>query len=155
TRREQVKGRMQPEEVLLFKFRKHPWSVYFKWLGKEGNGREVVYVKGQHDNKIHSLLAAGDIPFVPAGKPMALDPDRVLVRAACRHPITQAGIGASVERLGAVLDAVDRGDRRLGTLNTLGSIRRPEFNRPVAAVEHVLPPGFDPTLPRGGRRLYA
>jgi hypothetical protein len=154
TRREFVKGSMQPEEVLLFKFRKQPWSVYFKWLGKEGNGREVVYVRGQHQNKIHSLLAAGDIPFVPAGRRMALDPDSVLVRSASRHPIAQAGIGASIERLGALLDALERGDRRQGTLNNLGSIRRPEFTRPVAALEHVLPPGLDSTLPRGGRRMY-
>jgi hypothetical protein len=154
TRREFVKGRLHPEEVLLFKFRKEPWSVYFKWLGKEGTGREVLYVRGRHDNKIHSLLAAGDIPFVPAGKRMALDPDSLLVRSASRHPIHQAGIGASIDRLGALLDALDRGDRRQGTLTPLGSIRRPEFTGPVAALEHVLPPGFDPSLPRGGRRMY-
>src|SRR5205085_3781407 len=43
-RREQVNGKDQPEELLLVKFRKQPTSVYFKWLGKEGHGREVVYV---------------------------------------------------------------------------------------------------------------
>src|SRR5262249_8124468 len=47
TRREVVKDRPQPEAVMLFKFRKEPWSVYFKWLGKEGQGREVVYVRGE------------------------------------------------------------------------------------------------------------
>ena len=67
TRREQLNGKDKPEEVLLFKFRKDPWSVYFKWLGTEGKGREVVYVHGQYENKIHSILAAGDIPLMPAG----------------------------------------------------------------------------------------
>ena len=59
-RHEVVGGSDKPKEVLTFKFRKEPWSVYFKWLSKESAGREAIYVKGQHDNKIHTLLAAGD-----------------------------------------------------------------------------------------------
>jgi hypothetical protein len=31
------------EEVLVFSFRKHPWSVRFKCLNGEGEGREVLY----------------------------------------------------------------------------------------------------------------
>src|SRR5262249_40516470 len=142
------------EEVLLFKFRKRPWSVYFKWLGKEGHGREVLYVKGRHQDKIHSLLAAGDIPFMPAGKRMALAPDSLLVRSACRHPITAAGIAASIERLAAVQSAVERGDRKNGTLALLGPLNRPEFDRAVRALVHTLPPRLDPSLPKGGKRTY-
>jgi hypothetical protein len=137
-----------------FRFRKAPWSVYFKWLGPAGRGREVVYVKGQGDDKIHMLLAAGDMPLAPAGKRMALSPDNMLVRAASRHPITEAGLGASIDRIGQILEALDRGDQRKGTLNDLGNINRPEFAVPVPAIEHVLPPGLDPNLPRGGRCLY-
>ena len=154
TRHEVVRGENKPEEVMLFKFRKEPWSVYFKWIGPAGFGREVVFVKGHYENKMHTLLAAGDMPLAPAGKRMALAPDSIFVRNASRHPITEAGLGASVERLGHVLSAVDRGDYRYGTLNDLGTIARPEFARPVAAIEHVLPPGMDPNLPRGGRCLY-
>src|SRR5437899_386649 len=80
-RREQINGKDKPEEVLLFKFRKEPWSVYFKWLGQEGAGREVIYVKGQHENKIHTLLAAGDMPLMPAGRRIALAPDSLVVRS--------------------------------------------------------------------------
>src|SRR5438105_2690111 len=53
TRREQVNGKNNPEEVLLFKFRTQPWSVHFKWLSKESQGREVIFVKGQYESKIH------------------------------------------------------------------------------------------------------
>jgi hypothetical protein len=154
TRREMIKDKMNPEEVLLFKFRKNPWSVYLKWLGKEGQGREVVYVRGRYEGKIHTLLAAGDIPLMPAGRRMALLPDSFLVRSACRHPITEAGIGASIDRIGAVLAANERGDRRLGTMTLLADVRRPEFNRPVNALEHRFPPGYDTSLPRGGKRTY-
>src|SRR5262249_11864477 len=63
-RREQLNGKDRPEELLIFKFRKQPWSVYFKFLGPEGQGRKVIYVKGQHGNLIHTLLAAGDVPLM-------------------------------------------------------------------------------------------
>jgi hypothetical protein len=153
-RREFFKGKMKPEEVLLFMFRKQPWSVHCKWLGKVARGREVVYVRGEHDNKIHTLLAAGDHPFLGAGHRLSLEVGSVFVRAACRHPITEAGIGASIHRLGVLIEAGERGDRSGGVLKALGPMKRPEFRRPGHALEHVIPPGVESTLPRGGRRLY-
>jgi hypothetical protein len=151
-RREQVNGKDGPEELLQFKWRKQPWSVYFRWLGTVGKGREVLYVRGQHDDLIHTLLAAGDMPLVPAGKQMALAVDNFFVRAASRHPITEAGIGNSIDRFGTVLAAMERGQTRQGTMRYLGQMRRPEFARPMDAVEHVIPAGAEAALPRGGRR---
>ncbi|MBI1913367.1 MAG: DUF1571 domain-containing protein [Planctomycetes bacterium] len=152
TRREFVKGKLQPEEVLLFKFRKAPLSVYLKWVGQAGRGREVVYVKGQHENKLHTLLAAGDMPFAPAGKRIALSPDSVFVRGASRHSITEAGIGTLIDHFGTLIDALERGDTRQGTLTYLGLQKRPEFIAPVEGVEWKLPPGAEEGLPRGGKR---
>jgi hypothetical protein len=154
TRREQVHGRDKPEEVMLFKFRKQPWSVHFKWLSGDGQGREVIFVKGCYENKLHTLLAAGDIPLTPAGKRIALAPDSVMVRSASRHPITEAGFGSSIVRFGRLLDAQDRGERRAGTLTDLGLQHRPEFSRAVPAVEHRVPSGVEEDLPQGGRRDY-
>jgi len=151
-RREFFKGKDQPEELILFKFRKQPWSVYFKWLGAEGQGREVLYVKGQHGNMIHSLLAAGDMPFAPAGKHMALSPDNIFVRSASRHSITEAGIGVIIEKLGVILESQERGEKKLGPLAYQGQRKRPEFESPLDVVEHTLPPGLEPQLPSGGRR---
>ena len=154
SRREALNGQMQPGEVMMFRFRARPWSVYLKWLGKEGKGREVVYVKGQHENKIHSLLSAGDIPFMPAGKRMALSPDNILVRNACRHPLEQAGLAASVERIGRLLANTQDDPKRHGTLKLVGPVARDEFEKPVWGLEHTMPPGLDPTLERGGKRTY-
>jgi hypothetical protein len=153
-RREQVNGKDNPEEVLLLKFRKQPWSVYFKWLGPEKHGREVVYVKGQHGNKIHTLLAAGDMPFMPAGKRISLDPDNALVRSSSRHSIQEAGVGVLLERFGELLDGMDKGDFRRGTLKYLGPLKRPEIDTPGEAVEQTIPAGSEPQMPRGGRRLW-
>ncbi|GIW80605.1 MAG: hypothetical protein KatS3mg105_2412 [Gemmatales bacterium] len=153
-RREQVNGKDKPEELLLFKFRKNPWSVYFKWLGIEGHGREVVYVKGQYEDKIHTLLAAGDVPLMPAGKQIALPPDSVLVRSASRHTIYDAGIGSLVDRFGRYLDSMETGQNRYGTMKYVGKLKRPEFNEPFDAVEQDIPPGAEAGLPKGGSRLW-
>jgi hypothetical protein len=152
-RREQVGGKVKPEETLLFKFRKEPWSVYFKWLGKDCYGREAVFVKGRYEGKIHTHLAAGDVPFMPAGKRLAFAPDNPLVRGSSRHSITEAGVGNILERCSLLLAALEQGDERLGKARHLGRVQRPEFPNPCEGVEVVLPPGAEPQLPRGGRRL--
>jgi hypothetical protein len=154
TRREQIGTKMHPEEVIRFSFRREPWSVHFKWLGKEGEGRECVFVKGRYEGKLHTRLAAGDVFLMPAGKRIALSPDSPLVRSASRHPITEAGIGASIDRIGITLAALERGDRRHGMLAVLSGARRPEYKVPVNGVEITLLPGVDSSLPRGGRRSY-
>jgi hypothetical protein len=151
-RREQVNGRDKPEELLLFKFRKEPWSVYFKWLGKEGAGREVVYVRGRYGNSIHTLLAAGDMPFSPAGKHIALAPDNMFVRSASRHTISEAGIGNMVERFGRLVAAGEKDN--FARLKYLGTASRPEYDHPLEGVEQIVSPGQDPHLPQGGRRYW-
>jgi hypothetical protein len=153
-RREQVNGKDHPESLLLFKFRKQPYSVYFKWLSEPGRGREVVYVKGHYDGLIHTLLAAGDIPLMPAGKRSSLPPDNVFVRSASRHSITEAGIGHSIDAFGGLLSAIAHGSRRPDTLKYLGPVQRPEFDAPLEAVEQTIVPGEEPPLPRGGSRSW-
>jgi Protein of unknown function (DUF1571) len=153
-RREQINGRDKPEEVMLIKFRKQPWSVYFKWLGTEGAGREVVYVKGRYDDKIVTLLAAGDMPLMPAGRRVALAPDSLLVRASSRHAIYESGIGSLVNHFGELVEANSRGGLHGSKMNYLGTVRRPEFDHPCEAAEQTIPPGVEPLLPRGGRRLW-
>lgn len=154
TRHEVVRGERRPEEVILLKFRARPWSIYMKWVGEAGDGREGVYVKGQHGDKVHTRLAAGDIPLVPAGRRMALDPDGSLLRAASPHPITDLGIGAAIDRIGAVLAAQKAGNPGLGSVRVIPPQRLAGFAEPVPGVEHELPPGIDPVLPAGGRRIY-
>jgi hypothetical protein len=154
-RREQLNGKDKPEEILLFKFRKEPWSVYLKWLGSEGKGREVVYVQGRYDNKIHTLLAAGDIPLMPAGKRFAVDPDNPFVVSSSRHSIRQAGIGALIEGFGKRLEESTKGSQGGGgEFKYLGSIQRPDLAGPGEAVEQTIAAGIDPQLPRGGHRLW-
>jgi hypothetical protein len=152
-RRERVNGKARPEEEILFKFRKQPWSVYFKWVGSEHRGREVIFVKGQHEGKIHTLTAAGDGLF-GAGKHWALLPDNILVMANSRHSITESGVGVLIDRFGDLLDRIERGDPTAGAVSYLGGVRRPEFDAPVEGVQQNIPPGAEKGMDRGGQRLW-
>jgi Protein of unknown function (DUF1571) len=154
TRREALHGKMQPEEVIQFKFRKQPKSVYFQWLGSVAHGREVIWVQGQHEGKIHTLLAPGDMPLFPAGgKVMSLSPDSIFVKSSSRHSITQAGFDSLLNQFGRLLDALEKGDTHLGSARYLGRVKREEFTQPVEGVEWSIPPKLEPSLPQGGRRL--
>lgn len=153
-RRETVNGKDKPNETLLLKFRKQPWSVYFKWLDGDGQGREVTYVKGRYDGKLHTLLAAGDMPFMPAGKRIALPPDSPFVRASSRHSITEAGIGALIDLYAQALEAVEKGEPKAGTMKYMGLVKRNDLPEPLECVEQTIPPGAESLLPRGGRRLW-
>jgi hypothetical protein len=153
TRREYKNGKPGPEEIISFSFRKHPFSIHFKWLGDTAKGREVVYVKDRFEGKIHTKVAAGDALLLPAGARLSLSPDNPLVRSASRHPITDAGICHCVESLGAQLDKQEHGDRSQGTITVLAPQRRPEYPKPVEALERLIPPNVEPELPHGGRRL--
>jgi hypothetical protein len=149
-RREQINGVDKPEEILLLKFRKDPWSVYLKWLGTVGQGREVLYVKGHYGNKIHSLLASGDVPLMPAGSRLALSPDSPLVRSSSRHGIEETGFGVLIDHMGMLLKA---NEARPGSIRYLGLVKRPEFPVPYETAEETIWPGSDPSLPRGGKRF--
>jgi hypothetical protein len=153
-RREVVGGKARPEELMLVKFRQEPFSVYFKWLGPEAKGREVVYVKGKPGNEIHTLTAAGDVLFTPAGARFSIAADSPLVKAKSRYPITNAGLGTLIQKFGAVVAALEKGDNRQGTLKLLGQVKRPEFEEPVEGVEQIVPPDSEPLLPGGGRRWW-
>jgi hypothetical protein len=152
-RREFCQGRQKPEEVLIFKFRERPFSVHFKWLGDEGKGREVVYVRGQDGDKLHILTAAGDIPLTPAGRRLDLAADSVLVRSASRYPITEAGIGSMIARYGRTLDAAAQSGGQGVVVKALGPVRRPDYPVPLEGVECQFPPGREPDIPQGGKRL--
>jgi hypothetical protein len=155
TRREQVNGKDQSKEVIKFTFRKEPWSVRMVWLEGDSKGREVIYVKGRYDNKLHTRLGPNDGNLVMrAGSRIALALDSPMVRASSRHSITDAGVGSIIERFGSLVEANAKGDKRRGTLTYLGPQKRDEFDAPVEAAEQVIPAGADKDLPRGGRRLW-
>ena len=150
-RREQIHGKDKPEEVILFKSRREPWSVYFQWLGSQNQGRQAVFVKSQHGGMIHTLLAKGDIPLMPAGKVVSLLPDSPFVVSSSRHSITEAGMGPMVEHFGRLVASQEAKVNRLGRCSYVGRLHRSELPQALEAVEQQFR-GSEPALTSGGKR---
>lgn len=154
-RREVVEGRKNPEEVIRVAVRREPYSVHLKWLGPEAKGRETVYVKGKFNDEMQILLAAGDIlPLSPAGIRWSIAPNDARARARSRYPITGTGLASLVERFGAIVSAMEKGDSRDAAMKYLGPVNRPEFDAKVEGVQQTLAPKSDPNMPKGGHRWW-
>jgi hypothetical protein len=153
TRHEVVNNRPQPKEILHFQFRKKPLSVHMRWIGTEGQGREVIFVSGKYDNKLQILPARGDTAPLPPFK-MALAPDDPTILSKSRHDIRQAGFAQAITHLGEMLRRIDANPAESSRLRSLGSVQRPEFSTPMDGIEETIPPNEDRGFPKGGRRLY-
>src|SRR5205807_305044 len=65
-KQEQIKGQLQPENLIAMRVRNQPFSVYFKWLGpKSSAGQEVCYVAGRNNGqmRVHSPGVLGIVGF--------------------------------------------------------------------------------------------
>jgi hypothetical protein len=153
-RKETINDKDQPMEYILFKYRRAPLSIHCKWLGEEANGREIVYVTGQYDDKIHILTGKGDLLGV--GRQMALSADSPLVLAKLRYPITEAGFGSAAVRFIQAVEGFSRGAPNAGTLKYMGEQSRPEIKAKgqIVGVEHTVPPNVEAGLSKGGLRYY-
>jgi hypothetical protein len=152
-RRETVNGKSTPQEIIAFKFRKEPLSVRLKWLGAEGQGREVIYVQGQHDGKMHVMPTRQDSFPLPPMR-MAFLPDDPMVRSKSRHDIREAGFGESIRQLGNVVHIVATNPAERDRLRYLGLVTRPEYPNPMEAIEEIIPARAELLFPQGGKRVY-
>lgn len=151
-RHENRDGKPKPDELILLKERKDPFSIHLKWIGPVHNSREVLYVRGKYGDKLNCVTAAGDVPFTPAGRRMALARDSMLVKAANpHHDITQAGMAHNIRDLSTIYAAAKNPNSGVSA-RLLGQVQRPEGKDPYIGVEIKLPPGRDLDLPRGGSR---
>jgi Protein of unknown function (DUF1571) len=154
TKRETVGGKKQPTEEMRFAFRAEPFSVHLTVTGDAGKGREVLYVKGQNNDKLTIVTGDGDNRLVGAGFKLTVAKDDPKATQRTRGKIDESGLGRPIRILGAFLDDVDAGKRDAGTIKSLGKVERKEFKKPVVGVEVTLSGTDDPLLPKGGKRTY-
>lgn len=96
-KREQVKGKLQPENVIAMKIRTEPFSVYLNWLApRDLVGQEAVYVTGRNRNMMR--VNPKGVIGIFGWQNVAVDDPRV--KEHSRHLITDAGIGNMIERFG-------------------------------------------------------
>jgi hypothetical protein len=152
TRRETVSGRPMPEEVLQYKFRRQPYSVHIKWVGLEGQGRELVYVAGKYDGKVQVLTGRGEGLLVRPGQRFSFAPTDPMIRSKSRHDIREGGMGTSIQWFGKVLAEMDRHPDQANRMRYLGTKPRIERQSGLEAVEETIPADWEPLLPKGGKR---
>lgn len=152
TRHERVNGKLLPKEILAMNFRLKPRSVYYKWLDKGNEGRELVYVDGANDGKIITL--GGKADFLMTGKRVKVDPSGFLAKRNGRYSIKDSGIDAMMSRLTRQLANQAKGDFSHGRIEYIGTVRRKENHDPMDYLVHHTPPGADPAFPDGGLRHW-
>ncbi len=88
-------GRRMFKGQMRIKFRPRPFSVYLRFID-QNNGREVMYVEGQYQNK----LVAHEPPGTLRGMvTVQLDPRGQQAMAEGRHPITEIGMQKMMDAL--------------------------------------------------------
>jgi hypothetical protein len=94
-KRERIGDRLGETHVMHMKIRTSPHSVYLKFQ-QPAHGREAIYIAGRNGGK----LLAHDVGLnkLLAGT-LSLEPTSARAMEECRHPITEAGIGALLDTL--------------------------------------------------------
>ncbi len=98
TSQERVGGKLLPETTMFVKF-KRPFSVYIKNLTGKQKDREIIYVRGQNNNKmvVSRLSILGGL----SGK---VAPDNVWAKRESRHTITEAGLPNTINLMISILE---------------------------------------------------
>ena len=147
-RQERIGGKLGPEQTLRLKSRRDPFAIYLKFESPQ-RGKEVVFAKGRHDDKLVAHNGDGKDRVIPR---LRLDPRGTLALADSRHPITEAGLVNLTDRLlgfrrldltdpdaVTVLDRVDDADGKLRPRSVhTHTIHKPD--RPFAQVEVLYDP---------------
>ena len=93
---ENVRGKLLEQNVMQFKLKTEPFSVYMRWLAPEKNqGQEVAFVLGKNNNKMRvksNLLIQKVAGFI------SIDLNDKRVTEHSRHSIVEAGIGNMIEQ---------------------------------------------------------
>lgn len=88
-KQERVEGDdLQELQTCQLKLRHKPFSVYMKWIEGGDVGRQVLFVEGQHDDKLLVKLG-GRKALLPTLK---LDPSGSMALKESRHPVVELGL---------------------------------------------------------------
>jgi len=91
-KQQRVAGKLRPEETILLKCRKKPFSLYMKWIRAPYKGSELLYVAGWNEGRVRAHRG-GILRFVTRN----LDPGDPGLMAGNLRPVTSTGIGYLLE----------------------------------------------------------
>jgi hypothetical protein len=91
-KQQRIAGELLPEETILLKCRKRPFSLYMKWIKAPHKGSELLYAAGWNEDRVRAHRG-GILRFVVRN----IDPmDPALMQNNLR-PVTSTGIGYLLE----------------------------------------------------------
>jgi len=91
-KQQRVAGELLPEETILLKCRKRPFSLYMKWIRAPYKGSELLYAVGWNEDRIRAHRG-GILRFITRN----LDPRDPGLMADNLRPVTSTGIGYLLE----------------------------------------------------------
>lgn len=91
-KQQRVAGKLLPEETILLKCRKNPFSLYMNWIRAPYKGSELLYVAGWNEDRVRAHRG-GILRFVTRN----LDPRDPGLMAGNLRPVTSTGIGYLLE----------------------------------------------------------
>jgi len=93
---ENVRGKLQDQNIIQMKVKTEPFCVYMRWLApKQSLNQEVAFIAGKNNNKMRvksNVLGSKIIGF------MSIDPNDPRVMDHSRHTILEAGIGNMIDQ---------------------------------------------------------
>ena len=91
-KQQRVAGELLPEETILLKCRKQPFSLYMKWIRAPYKGSELLYAAGWNEDRIRAHRG-GILRFVIRN----IDPRDPGLMEGNLRPVTSTGIGYLLE----------------------------------------------------------
>ncbi|MDB5351041.1 MAG: hypothetical protein JWN86_2288 [Planctomycetota bacterium] len=137
TRQERVGDSLLPSEDVLLSIRREPRAIRLEWPTGSHKGREVLYSADEPGGLMHINMADSVIP-IPK---MTLATDSPLVMKNSRHPITEAGLDAILDRLDETLKPHEAGNPLGERLALDATVNPPEIGRPCNKVTRVTASG--------------
>ena len=118
--------------------------------GEPGAGNDLR--PGKNKGEVQILTGRHEGLLIPSGKRVSFAPTDSQVRSKCRYDIREGGMGMSLDWFGRVLAIMDKDPRQANRMKYVGVKPRREREAGLDAVEEIIPPDWEPLLPRGGRR---
>jgi hypothetical protein len=129
-KQQRVAGKLEPEETILLKCRKTPFSLYMKWIRRPYEGSELLYVKGWNEDRAKAHRG-GLLRFITRD----LDPSHPGLMADNLRPVTSTGMGFLLE---AVATNIRKASKR-GELTFSARGEESVYGRKTQVLEMIFP----------------
>lgn len=141
-----------PKQAIQVRADRTMGKVLFEWTAGPMQGRRIVFDSRRPQIPVSVRLGPNEAPT--QAPPLALRPEHPLVRSSLRNPLPRYGLEGWTDWLARIVRALDRDDRRYGTLIRLPPVLTPTDTGRASVVlrQQADTESTHAGLPAGGRR---